>query len=233
MYLSLVIPAYNESLCIKQTVETAFRALADSGIEEYEVIVADDHSTDDTAALAQEAGARVVSSGKRNIGGTRNVGAAAAQGTHLLFVDADTLINPTLLQATRRAFESGAVAGGAGVQFDRSVPRWMEFFLHVWNWISRFKRLPAGSFFFARRDAFESVGGFDEKFYFTEELDLGRRLKKKGRVVILRETYVTSARKASQFSGRELRRLAWRMILSPRKVHNREHLAYWYERREE
>lgn len=232
MYLSVVIPAYNESKFIARTIETARQALDEAGISPYEIIVADDHSTDDTAQIAREAGARVVDSGKRNIGGTRNVGAAVAQGTHLLFLDADTMIDPALLLAMLKAFDEGFVAGGATVSWSEPVPRWMERITKFWNWVSRVKRLPAGSFFFVRKDIFDQEGGFNEKFYFSEEIDLARRLKKKGRVEILKHVYLTSPRKANQFTLKEHRALLFKMILRPWGIHDRKYLDYWYTRRD-
>lgn len=233
MFLSLIIPAYNESKRIGQTIEAARNALHGAAIEQYEIVVSDDHSTDNTRAVAEAAGARVISSGKRNIGATRNVGAAAAEGTHFLFVDADTLINAELLQAMRNAFERGYVAGGALLYWSEPAPFSAHFCMFVWNWISRIQKLPAGSFLFATRESFEQVGGFNEEFFITEELDLGRRLKTAGPLIILRERYHTSSRKLREFTIREHLQMLKKLIINPKDtVRNQKHLDIWYERRD-
>jgi len=113
MLLSIVIPAYNESQNIKQTILVLREALQQAELESYELIVADDASTDGTAEIAGTLSAKIVPSGKRNIGATRNAGAAAAQGEYILFLDADTLVNRLLLEGLKRAMEKGVAGGGS------------------------------------------------------------------------------------------------------------------------
>jgi glycosyltransferase involved in cell wall biosynthesis len=86
--LSFVIPAYNEELLLGRTLE-AIRTAAAASCEPFETIVVDDASTDRTAAIAAEHGARVIPVHFRQISRTRNAGARAAAGEFLLFVDAD------------------------------------------------------------------------------------------------------------------------------------------------
>src|SRR5258708_6055980 len=96
--ISFIIPAYNEELLLGQTLR-AVNDAAGALEEHFEVIVADDASTDCTAAIAQEHGARVVSCRHRQIAATRNAGARAANGEMLLFVDADTMVNQAAIRA--------------------------------------------------------------------------------------------------------------------------------------
>ena len=95
-------------------------------------------------------------------------------------------------------------------------------------------RIPAGCFLFCRRDAFQTVRGFDEKLFAAEEVALGAALKRVGRFVILRECVTTSGRKLRDYSGWEmlgiLVRLAW---LGRAAMRSREGLEIWYERRRE
>jgi GT2 family glycosyltransferase len=87
---------------------------------------------------------------------------------------------------------------------------------------------------FCRRDAFEAVGGFDEKLFAAEEVALGAALKRVGRFLILREFVTTSGRKLRAYSGWEiigiLGRLAWRGRVAMR---SRKGLDIWYQRRGE
>ncbi|HYG65338.1 MAG TPA: glycosyltransferase [Thermoanaerobaculia bacterium] len=114
--VSVVIPARNEEPRIGQTVGAVFDQ-APEGVE-LEVVVADDGSTDDTAAVASGAGARVVpvrSPGEPGSpGAARNRGAAAATGDPIIFLDADCIPGPGWLAALLAAHAAGeTVVGGA------------------------------------------------------------------------------------------------------------------------
>jgi glycosyltransferase involved in cell wall biosynthesis len=230
--LSIIIPAYNESARIGRTIAAARRALEEAGFSDYELIVSDDASTDDTSRIAQESGAKVVLSGKRNIGATRNVGAAAASGNYLLFLDADTTVNAATLKALAKAMDAGVVGGGACVSWSSPAVWWLSVLVRVWNLYARLSKSPAGSFFFVRREAFEQVGGFDEEYFVSEELFLAQKLKRLGKLVILTEPVATSPRKAYEFTIREHLGLFWRAIRAPRTFNrNPEGLEIWYTRR--
>ena len=93
--LSVIVPARDEA----HSLPALLRSLAGQTVPVAELIVVDDHSTDDTAAIAGGAGATVIAapplptdwSGKNWACAT---GAAAATGSHLLFLDADTVLAP-------------------------------------------------------------------------------------------------------------------------------------------
>jgi glycosyltransferase involved in cell wall biosynthesis len=196
--ISFVIPAYNEERYLGATLAALHEAMKDIG-KRYEVIVADDSSTDHTATVAANGGARVVHSDRRQIAGTRNVGAKAAQGHTLVFVDADTRVNAEVIRGMIAAIESGAVAGGAGVQFD-SAPAWANFIVKGLVPLFRTMRWAAGCFLFCTREAFDAVGGFDEAYFASEEIHMSRALGRKGRFVVLRGAVTTSGRKTEKYS---------------------------------
>ena len=72
--LSFIIPAYNEELAIGPTLQSIHEAARSLGVP-YEIIVADDASTDRTVEIADSSGARVVAVSNRQIAATRNAGA--------------------------------------------------------------------------------------------------------------------------------------------------------------
>jgi glycosyltransferase involved in cell wall biosynthesis len=86
--LSVVIPCLNEAESIEIVVRKAIETMATAGIEG-EVVVADNGSTDRSAELAKEAGARIVSEPRRGYGSAYRAGFAAARGTYVLMGDAD------------------------------------------------------------------------------------------------------------------------------------------------
>ncbi|MCA9417907.1 MAG: glycosyltransferase family 2 protein, partial [Candidatus Omnitrophica bacterium] len=115
--LSIVIPAYNEEAHIGATLETLFQSLDQSEIPTWEVIVSNDASDDRTVEIAETFPVRIVESGKRNIGGTRNVGAKHATGDYVLFVDADTFVPVETLNSLWKEMDKETVGGGASIEW--------------------------------------------------------------------------------------------------------------------
>ncbi len=86
--VSVVIPCLNEAENIELCVTTALEVLRGSGLDG-EVLVVDNASEDDSAALARAAGARVVHEPRRGYGSAYLAGFAAAQGKYIVMADAD------------------------------------------------------------------------------------------------------------------------------------------------
>jgi glycosyltransferase involved in cell wall biosynthesis len=86
--LSVVIPAYNEAVRLPATL-AAVRAFLDEQRITHEVIVVDDGSADDTAALARAAGVRVLAEPHRGKAAALRAGVRAATGERVLLMDAD------------------------------------------------------------------------------------------------------------------------------------------------
>ena len=226
--LSIVVPAHDEEAFIGRTLDAIHVAAEATGLP-YEVIVVDDGSTDATAEIARGRGARVVSVVVRQIAAARNAGARVANGEMLVFVDADTIVTGHLLEAAVREMRKGAVGGGARATYDEGTPRWAQRLIRVVVGFMRRVNWAAGCFFFAQRAAFERAGGFDERYFASEEIHLSRALKRLGRFVILRETVVTSGRKAHTYSSWHTLWLVARM-LRPGGLTRRDHLGFWYTR---
>ena len=226
--VSFIIPAHNEERWLPGTLGAIFTAAREVG-EPFEVIVVNDASTDRTVPVARGAGARVIDVDRRQIAAVRNAGARQAKGETLIFVDADTRVSPAVVRGAMRAMRRGAVGGGARVRFDGHGSVGMRIlaaaFLGVWfacHW-------PAGCFIFCRREAFEAIGGFDERYFIGEELHLGQALKTQGRFVILSQWVLTSGRKSRQFSLRQLLSMSTPLLLrGPKAWRQRQGLEMWY-----
>ena len=232
--ISFVVPAYNEERLIGATLD-AIHAAAREVAHPYEVIVANDSSTDDTASLARAHGARVVDCTHRQIARVRNTGAAAATGDVLIFVDADTLISPAVVRASLEAISRGAVGGGATLQVEGRLPWWapgLVFIVTVWM---RLMRWAAGCYVFCTRAAFDAAGGFDERLFATEEISFSRALNRIGRVVILRARVVTSGRKMRTHALVDFLPVWGGMFRhGTAALRSRERLKVWYgERRDD
>jgi glycosyltransferase involved in cell wall biosynthesis len=229
--ISFVVPAYNEEELLGATLQ-ALHAAAAALDEAHEIVVADDASSDATAAVARRCGARVIEVAHRQIAATRNAGARAADGDRLIFVDADTVVSATVVRAALQALDAGAVGGGAAVRFDGRIPRWAELALPAFVWAFRVSGLAAGCFLFCTKGAFEAVGGFDETLYAAEEIFMSRALKRHGRFVVLEQAVVTSGRKLRAYTAGELLRMAAPLAFRGwGAVRSRDGLELWYERR--
>jgi glycosyltransferase involved in cell wall biosynthesis len=228
---SFIIPAYNEERLIGRTL-SALRNAALAVGKPFEVIVVDDASSDRTADIACEHGARVVAVSHRQIAATRNAGACQASGELFVFVDADTVVNEAVIRAAIRAIHQGAVGGGCAVRFDGCLPLYGRAMAAVNVPVYRILGLASGCFLFCTRPAFDAVGGFDERLFAAEEGAMSRALGRHGRFVVLRESVVTSGRKFRAYTAREVFGLLARLALGgPVSVWRRDGLEIWYGER--
>lgn len=231
--LSVVIPAHNEEFELPRTLAALRLALRELEVP-WEIVVVDDASSDSTGRIAAEAGAVVVPVEVRQIAGARNAGAGAATGDLLLFIDADTRVTAPVVRAALDAMQGGAVGGGAGVDWEPPVPWWGRVYLWIFMLIWRRLGHAAGCFLFARRLDFDAVGGFDERFYASEEIWLSKSLRERGRFVILPEVVLTSPRKIRMSSALAMFWTSFRLLLrGPRGWQRREGLELWYDGRRE
>jgi len=220
--VSIVIPARNEEkyLPLGLAAIAAARARVDFPVE---VIVADNASTDGTAALARAWGAHVVAEPVRCIARVRNTGAAAARGEYLLTVDADSRMHPDTLRRAVALMRSGTVVGlSPDIVLDEQtvMTRLATVLLHVS--VHHLLRLGGGIYFLRRAD-FTALGGFNETLYAGEDLDFCRRLKRLGRqrgeryLHCLRDIpLTTSARKFSRIRPARYLALLPQLLRSPR-----------------
>jgi len=224
--ISFVVPAHNEAELLGRTL-AALGAAAQAAGEPWEVIVVNDASTDRTAAIGVEHGARVITVNYRQIAATRNAGARATVGEWLCFVDADTVVTARAVRGAVRALRGGAVGGGCVARFDGPVPLYAAVLERaVLPVLLPLLRMAPGCFLFCTRAAYSAAGGFDEALFWSEEVAFGNRLKRLGRFVILRERVATSGRKLRAHSALGLLRVGIRLALG-----RRAGLDYWYGQR--
>jgi len=202
--ISVIIPAFNEAAELPATLAAlcAQEALL-------EVIVVDAGSADATAMVAHDAGARVISSARRQRAAQMNLGAAAARGDALLFLHADTRLAPGALRAMEAALRQEDVAGGGFARRYDSP----SLFLRVTCALAEVRTRLCGWFLgdqaiFVRRNAFTALGGFRAWDVF-EDLDFSRRLARTGRTVTLRPPVVSAARR---FTPSGAVRTTWRDV---------------------
>lgn len=188
--LSIVIPALNESANLA-------RLLPDLLAREpgAEVIVVDGGSDDDSRAIVARARSVRWLESARGRARQMNAGARAAGGDVLLFLHADTALPPGAGAAVLAALVDSAVVGGRfDVRLDSRRPL-LAVVAWMMNERSRLTRISTGDqAIFVRRPVFEALGGYAD-IPLMEDIDLSRRLRRRGRVAALRLRVTTSARK--------------------------------------
>ena len=237
--ISLIVPARNEAALLPRllaSVEVARARFATSGAL-VEVIVADNGSTDQTAALARSHACRVVHVIPRTIAAVRNAGASIAQGALLAFADADTQLHPNTFTAIAAALDDPAIVGGAsGIRPER----WSAGIACVYGFTvlsATVTGIDAG-IAYCRRQAFEEIGGYDEQRSSLEDVDFLWRLKQCGarkgqRLARLAGTpAVFSTRKFDQFGDWHWLGFGARLVSSRgwrRGVRTAAAQEYWYD----
>lgn len=183
--LSIVIPTHFE----EEALPDLLKSIRRQTYRDYEIIVADNNSTDRTREIAKEYGA-VITGGGNHPGKGRNRGAEVAKGDVILFLDADVVLEPeTWLEDKMAEFERRKL-DVAGVAIKPMGDRFVDRFSHgVYNVYTRltqgFLQHIGGFCFFARRSAFERAHGFDEAITVAEDHDLARRIAKFGKFGVL------------------------------------------------
>ncbi|HEY3174517.1 MAG TPA: glycosyltransferase [Candidatus Polarisedimenticolia bacterium] len=240
--ISIIIPAFNEANYLPRLLDSieAARGAYARGAAAVEVIVADNASTDATARIARDGGARVVRVDKRAIAAARNGGARVATGGILAFVDADTLrIHARTFDVIEDLMSSSRfVAGATGIGMERwSAGIAATYALMIpMVWLTRMDT----GVVFCRREDFVAVGGYDEARLVAEDLAFLLALRRLGRrrgqrlVRARRVKAVGSTRKFDEHGDWHyltmMPRVAFKLLIG--KAGAREAvLRYWYEPR--
>jgi glycosyltransferase involved in cell wall biosynthesis len=200
--LSIIIPTKNEEADLPRLLAS----IKTQTFTDFEIIVADAHSTDGTVRIAEQCGARVVEGGLPGRG--RNAGALQAQGDLLLFLDADAVLpSPEYLRDVIREFdERKADFATCDIQPLSKHPIDIVFY-GLYNLYARlterFHPHAAGLCILARRHAHEGVKGFDEDVVFAEDHDYVQRAHRAGkRFRVLRSHPIKSSIRRFEKDGR-------------------------------
>jgi glycosyltransferase involved in cell wall biosynthesis len=193
--ISVVIPAHNEERYLARTLE----ALKRQDYNWFEIIVVANGCTDSTAEVARGRCNRLVTLSRKSLGVARNLGARLAKGELLLFLDADTILEPNALRVIAQEFSKDHSAGTLKGRPD------MERFGYrlvygLKNFTHRFAlhRGSAGVILCWKR-YFIHIGGFDEGLEVRENSELMQRLRRFGKYKYIdKASAVTSMRRYDQ-----------------------------------
>ncbi|MCB1173628.1 MAG: glycosyltransferase [Leptospiraceae bacterium] len=198
--ISIVIPCLNEARELPNLLDS-IRA---QSFQNYEIIVADAGSTDNTVELARKAGALVVPGGMPGPG--RNRGAEAAQGTWLFFFDADVILPPDFLAQAFAELQENYLDLATCEFKPQSDLRLDKVLFHFANLSVKlnqaFNPRAAGFCIFITRRLFERIGGFDETLRLAEDHDLVDRASKLRPLKILKSTSLLVSVRRLEKEGR-------------------------------
>lgn len=207
---SVVIPTYNEARYLDKTL----CALKNQVFKDFEVIVKDGKSLDETVRIAKKFTKKVVSIRDFSAGDARNQGARLAEGEILVFMDADTLLPPETLARFCELMSDESVVGASCRKVPESgniLDRLLYEFVNISTFVSGWMGVGGahGNCMVIKRIVFERIGGFNPNIIVAEEQELVRRASKFGRYVFLLDHSVVENPRRLQRWGRLRLYKAW------------------------
>lgn len=214
--ISIIIPTLNESTGIRKCLDN----LKQIKNTEYEIIISDGKSTDDTLAICREYTDKIVVYNKperQTIANGRNLGAGIAQGEYLIFIDADVIIPcpDEFLTKALKIFENDPdlLAITATIKIypetetlaDKFFCPLVNFTHHLNNNILK-KGSASGEFQMIKCSAFLQAKGFNDLLVTYEDNDMFERLAKIGKTRMIKDLVVFH-------SGRRMHKIGWPKLL--------------------
>jgi N-acetylglucosaminyl-diphospho-decaprenol L-rhamnosyltransferase len=226
MRLSIIVVTFNSAACIVECLDSLHRSLPKA-----EVIVVDNGSHDGTGGLLAARSTERVLQSTENLGFARacNMGADAALGTHLLFINPDVVVREADHDRLRRLADRspfGLVApvlirkdrGRQRIEGGRTESHWLRDYVSN-TWLALWPRefpLPgsrskhghpadwvSAAMLLAKTSEFRRLGGFDSRFFlYYEDRDLCARYRKEG-LPILTTAALAAVHVGSSSSPRE------------------------------
>ena len=218
--ISIIIPIKNEGI---EVVER-FRRFSIPG--ETELLIADRGGCPETSRAFEAIGACIVR-GEGSRGNRLDRAARRARGDILFFVHSESRPPDNALSLIAEALATGADAGAFSLAYEDATPSlsWIAWWA---NLRSRLLGLPFGDQgLFCRREAYERSGGFRD-LPVCDDVDIVRRVKRVGRLVILPEKCFTSPRRYRESGSLRQVLRNWRVLAGYFAGVSPEKLERWY-----
>ncbi len=182
--ISVIVPTYNE----EKIVGKCLKAIRAQNFRDYELIVVDGHSKDNTATMAGKYADKIIFDKGRGAGAARNLAARHAKGQIVAFIDADTIVAGTSwLKTIDDAFSKGVIGmGGPILPFDGNVLDTALFWVNC-DFLRRAAAL-LGMYAFPGNNCaylkgeFQNAGGFREDMTMMDDDEFSMRFRKRGRL---------------------------------------------------
>lgn len=193
--LSVIIPTKNEEENIDRCLRsiqsaiynpsTSLRASQQSAIE---IIIVDNHSTDHTQDISKKWRATVFTAGHER-SSQRNYGAKMAKGSILFFIDADMEVGSKVVSEASLLLQKNKELVALIVpEISKGTNYWAKVRTLERSCYFGEENIEAARIF--RKDVFLKVGGFDEKLVAAEDWDLSQRIKKLGKIGLLKSMII-------------------------------------------
>lgn len=198
--ISIIIPAYNE----EKYLPSLLKCIRNQTCRDYEIIVADAGSRDNTRQIAKKYGCRIVKGGLPAVG--RNNGAKAAKGSILLFLDADVVLDDNFLKNAVNEFKEREL-DIAGFYIhplgNKAIDKIFFCIFNLWIFATQlFYPNASGSGILCRKWLHKKIKGFDETIKLSEDMDYAKRCGKYGRFRIIKSAKSYIAMRRFEKEGR-------------------------------
>jgi hypothetical protein len=201
--VSVIVPTLNEEKYLSRCLNSLRGQLYS---KPFEIIVVDGGSHDGTVRIAKDLADKVLLEPNRPVGAARNLGAEAAEGDILAFIDADTVASKNWLSVIEQAFADKTIVGVTGPTFPYNGGIRDQITYRLWTIFLQRILLSAGmphviGFNCAyRKNLFLKVGGFDEVSVMSEDIRLASKMRRLGRILFEQHmSAMTSPRRFHRF----------------------------------
>jgi len=220
--LSVIVPAFNAEMTLSDCLEALNDQKAPTG--EYEVIVVDDGSSDETSKIAKQFNVKCLHQTNRGPAAARNRGVSAAQGEIILFTDADCIPDRRWIHEMALPFQDPKVVGVKGAYRTHQTGLTARFaqaeFEDRYDLLQRQSIIDMIDTYSAafRKNIFQEMGGFDESFPVAnnEDTDLSYRLAAAGHKLVFNPravVYHTHPDTPAKYLRVKFWRGYWRMVV--------------------
>jgi glycosyltransferase involved in cell wall biosynthesis len=183
-FFSIIIPAKNEEI----ELPILLKSLSLQTDKDFEIIVSDDDSIDDTKKIATSFqkkinNLKIISHNSSNVATGRNIGAKQALGNFLIFMDSDVEVLPDFIASIKKNIIQKNMKLLSLLYRPKNSSWKGKLCLQIYNFFLNLSKntspLCGGACIILEKKIFESLGGYDEKIIFGEDSDLVRRAFKK------------------------------------------------------
>lgn len=229
-YISVIVPAYNEEKVIANCVDSILA----SDYSNFEIVLVDDGSIDNTLKIMKQyekrANVTVISKANGGKASALNMGIATARGEIVFCIDGDTFFKKDTIQQAINGFTSSKVAAVCGHDSPINLNNWQLKLINLQSHVgtgfvrralSLINALPivTGNIGAFRKDVFDEIGGFRDKFI-GEDLELTFRLHKAGYQVVFQPWAQVYAESPTSFKAFWKQRIRWgRGFIQTLKIH--------------
>ncbi|MBI5072768.1 glycosyltransferase family 2 protein [Candidatus Woesearchaeota archaeon] len=190
--LSIIIPAHNE----EKYIGACLQSIKNQKFSDYEIIVVCDSCTDKTKQITQKYTKKVYEIKKKNVSAARNFGARKATGDVLVFLDADSVIASNLLVEINKAVKKGYIGGVTKTKSLEDI--WKANMMWALGNFFRHFYITASGVFFCKANEFT---GYDESCHLAEDTDLILKLKQKGKLKYITNSYIKTSSRRLETEG--------------------------------